>query len=222
NFEADLRFHLFFALFHLRQHAVDLRLAHRDRFVLCSSKADHAGCVADEIPGAPDQLIAFVQQMHVDDEIAGKKFSCRLTLFSFLDFRDTLSRNEHIVNQIAHFLCLDAFQIILAHLVFLPGKHVYNEPLIFACECLSHKSVYSSEKVHNVHQNEIKQRDVTAKQEHRDNDHNGRITQFLVTAESFLLWVPRPGTFLQLEFYFAEEVFDFGNHLKSNRDSLKR
>src|SRR5204863_9027758 len=122
------------------------------------------------------------QQMHVNDEVTWEKFSCRLALFPFLDFRDALSRNEHIVNYVAHFLCLDAFQNILAYLVFLPGKHVHNEPLIFACEYLCHKSVYSSEKVHKVHQNEIKQRNVTAQQKHRDNDYNGRITQFLVAA----------------------------------------
>src|SRR6266498_611003 len=60
------------------------------------------------------------------------------------------------------------------------------------------KSVYSSEKLHNVHENEIEQRDVTAKQKHRDNDYNGRITQFLVPAEPLLFRVPRPRTFLQL------------------------
>src|SRR2546429_9224039 len=47
----------------------------------------------------------------------------------------------------------------------------------------------------------------------RDANHNGRVTQFLVTAEPFFLRVPRPRSFLQLQLHFTEEVFDFGNHL---------
>src|SRR5438094_34355 len=61
NLEADFRLHLFFPLLHLREHAVHFGLPHRDRFVLGSGKADHAGCVTNEIPGAPDQLIVFVE-----------------------------------------------------------------------------------------------------------------------------------------------------------------
>src|SRR6185312_11876877 len=45
-------------------------------------------------------------------------------------------------------------------------------------------------------------------------DH-GRVTQFLVTAESLLFRIPRPRTLLKLDPNFAEEGFDFGNHLKS-------
>src|ERR1043166_4518948 len=38
NFERNLRFHFFFALFHLRKHAFDFRLAHRDGFVFGAGK----------------------------------------------------------------------------------------------------------------------------------------------------------------------------------------
>src|SRR5213596_2330049 len=65
-----------------------------------------------------------------------------------------------------------------------------------------------------INQDKIEERDEATQQYHRDDNHNGRVTQFLVTAEPFLLWVPRPGSFLQLHLHFTEEVFDFGNHLK--------
>src|ERR1700688_3436449 len=65
-----------------------------------------------------------------------------------------------------------------------------------------------------INQGKIEERDAATQQYHRDGNDNSRVTQFLVTAEPFFLRVPRPRTFLQLDFYFAEKVFDFGNHLK--------
>src|SRR5207253_8401525 len=76
--------------------------------------------------------------MHVDDQVTRKKFPRRLAFLAFFDFRDALGRNEHFVNQIAHLLGLDTFQDVLAHLVFLSGKHMHDIPLIFACKCLCH------------------------------------------------------------------------------------
>ena len=64
-----------------------------------------------------------------------------------------------------------------------------------------------------INQDKIEERDEPTQQYHRDGNDNSRVTQFLVTAEPFFLRVPRPRTFLQLDFYFAEKVFDFGNHL---------
>src|SRR5438067_7390989 len=60
NFEADFRFHFLFALFHLREHAVHFRLAHRDRFVFGPGKTDHTRRFTDEIPGPADELIVLV------------------------------------------------------------------------------------------------------------------------------------------------------------------
>src|SRR6266446_2531646 len=67
-----------------------------------------------------------------------------------------------------------------------------------------------------INQDKIEERDEATQQYHRDGNDNSRVTQFLVTAEPFFLWVPRPRTFLQLDFYFAEKVFDFGDHLLSH------
>src|SRR6266446_10342495 len=67
-----------------------------------------------------------------------------------------------------------------------------------------------------INQGKIEERDEATQQYHRDGNDNSRVTQFLVTAEPFFLWVPRPRTFLQLDFYFAEKVFDFGDHLLSH------
>src|SRR5437762_915915 len=217
NFEADFWFHLLFALLHLREHAFHFRLSHGNGFVLGSGKPDHARCIADEIPGAPDQLIVLVEQMHINDQITGEKFPRGFSLFAFFDFRDAFGRKEHVVNHVAHLFGFNAFHNILAHFVFLTGKHMHDVPLIFRCECLSHKSVQSGEEVHNVHQDKIKQCHVATEQQHRDRNHDGRVHQFLVAAESLLLWVPWPRTFLQLDLHLAEEALYFGHHCFATR-----
>ncbi len=56
----------------------------------------------------------------------------------------------------------------------------------------------------NVHEHKIEQRDVTAQQQHGDDDDERRINQFLVFAKPFFFRVPRPGSFLKLDLYFAE------------------
>ena len=103
-------------------------------------KTDHARGFANEIPRPADQLIVFVEQVHVYDEIAGEKFSCRLAFLAALDFRDALRRHEHFENHVAHLLRLDPLLDVVAHLVFLAGKHVHDEPLIFWGENLGHIS----------------------------------------------------------------------------------
>ena len=63
-----------------------------------------------------------------------------------------------------------------------------------------------------INQDKIEERDEATQQYHRDGNDNSRVAQFLVTAETFFLRVPRPGSFLQLDFHFVEEGFDFRNH----------
>jgi hypothetical protein len=64
----------------------------------------------------------------------------------------------------------------------------------------------------DVHENEIEERDVTAEQQHRNDDDESRISQLLVTPDSFFLRIPRPGSFLKLDSYFVQEVFRSRNH----------
>ena len=74
-----------------------------------------------------------------------------------------------------------------------------------------------------INQDKIEERDEATQQHHRDDNYHGRVTQFLVTAEPFFLRVPRPRTFRQFDFYFTEEVFDFGNHqLLSKTSNIQR
>ena len=75
--------------------------------------------------------------------------------------------------------------------------------------------------MNEVHEHEIEKRDKAAEQEHRDDDDESRVAELLVFAESFFLRVPRPGSFLQLHFHFAKEVFYSRNHCR-NVNSLKR
>ena len=102
--------------------------------------------------------------MHVHDQITWKKLPRRFGLFPLFNFGDALGREKHVVNQISHLLSLHPFQNVLAHLVFLSGKHMHDVPLIFRCEYLCHKSVQPGKEVHNVHQNKIKQSYVATEQ----------------------------------------------------------
>src|SRR5438270_12001444 len=70
--------------------------------------------------------------------------------------------------------------------------------------------------VDDVHEHKIEERDVTAEQQHRDDHHEGRINQLLVSAESAFFRVPRPGSFLKLDLHFGEKVSDFA-HLNSKK-----
>src|ERR1700751_491742 len=70
-----------------------------------------------------------------------------------------------------------------------------------------------------INQHKIEERDEATQEDHRDDNDNSRVTQLLVTAEPFFLWVPRPGSLLQLDLHFAEEVFDFGDHLTFKKTS---
>jgi hypothetical protein len=59
---------------------------------------------------------------------------------------------------------------------------------------------------------EIKERDVTAEQKHRDDDNEGGIGQFLEAADPFVLRFPGPRRFPQLGKNFAEKVSRFRDH----------
>ena len=73
----------------------------------------------------------------------------------------------------------------------------------------------AGEVMDDVHENEIKERDVTAQKQHGDEDDNRGIGQLLVTTEAPLLWVPRPRSFLELDLYFAEKTFGLAEHIFS-------
>ena len=67
--------------------------------------------------------------------------------------------------------------------------------------------------MNHIYKHKIEERDVTAEQQHRDDHDQGRINQLLVSADPSLLWIPRPGSFLELDLNFVEKVFRFRNHL---------
>src|SRR5207249_8184108 len=98
DLEGNLRLHLFLALLHLRQHRFDLRWSHRNRLILGAGKSNYSGRVFDEIPGAIDQLIVLVEQMHVHDEVAREKFSRSLALLSLLNLGDALGWDKYLID----------------------------------------------------------------------------------------------------------------------------
>ena len=61
----------------------------------------------------------------------------------------------------------------------------------------------------DVDENEIKERDVAAEQQHRDDDDERGIGQLFVALDSLLFRLPWPRRFLQLDLNFAEKFFVF-------------
>src|ERR1700730_8183075 len=54
-------------------------------------------------------------------------------------------------------------------------------------------------------QDEFPQGDVTAQEEHGDDDDHRRIDKLLVLLHAFLLGIPRPGSFLEFDFHFGKQ-----------------
>ena len=73
-------------------------------------------------------------------------------------------------------------------------------------------SVESGEEMHEIHENKIEQRHVTAEQQHGDDDDQSRISQLFVAPEPLFLGIPGPRALLQLGSDFAEKVFCSGDH----------
>src|SRR6201988_1651640 len=67
--KADLRFNLIFTLSDLGQHTFDLLRSHWYRTILSSGKSEHAWGFTDKIPSPVYQLVLFIQQVHIHDEI---------------------------------------------------------------------------------------------------------------------------------------------------------
>ena len=61
----------------------------------------------------------------------------------------------------------------------------------------------------DVHENEIEERDVTAEQQHRDDDDQGGIGQLLVALNPFSFGSHGQEAFCSSSFDFGEEIFGF-------------
>ena len=73
-------------------------------------------------------------------------------------------------------------------------------------------SMNPGEVLDEINDHEIEERDVTAQEQHRDDDDEGGIGELLVTANPFVLRFPGPRRFLQLGADFAEKVSRFRDH----------
>src|SRR5205809_272070 len=63
------------------------------------------------------------------------------------------------------------------------------------------------------HHRKVEDRNKRGEQQHRDDDDDGRVDEFLVLrSERLFLRVPRPGRFEKLGLDLAEEVGGFGEH----------
>lgn len=131
DFKMNLRLDSVFAVAYLREQAFDFFWPHGNRAVFCSSESQDARCVFDEIPSLLDQLVAFIKQVHVDDEIAWEKLAGGLGLLAPLNFLHALGGDEHLENEVGHLIGEDAAVDVVLHLLLLSGEDMNDEPLIF-------------------------------------------------------------------------------------------
>ena len=68
------------------------------------------------------------------------------------------------------------------------------------------------EVMDEIDDHEIEERDVTAEEQHRDDNDEGGVGQLFVTADPLVLGFPGPRRFSQLGANFAEKVFRFCDH----------
>jgi len=73
-------------------------------------------------------------------------------------------------------------------------------------------SVNPGEEVDEIDQDEIKKGDVTAEEQHGNNDDERGIRELFEAADPLVPGFPRPRRFLQLGANFAEEIFCFRDH----------
>ena len=67
------------------------------------------------------------------------------------------------------------------------------------------------EKTHNQNVEEVPELHKAGEQDHRDQNDDGRVNQFLVFLESldFRVGLPRPARFAELAPYLTQEIGDF-------------
>jgi len=135
DFKVHFRFHFLICSASLDEDIFDVFGGNGEGTIFVACKTDDASGVFNEIPGAGDELITFVEQMHVGNDVTRHQFPSRLGLFTALDFRNAFRGNDDLVNKVAHFVGFDAFVQVVCHFVLLTGEHLDSIPLIFRCDC---------------------------------------------------------------------------------------
>ncbi len=77
-------------------------------------------------------------------------------------------------------------------------------------------NLLANEVIHDVHQDEVEERDVSTKDEHRDQDDFCGVTKFLEFAKAFFVGIPWPLGLGEFPANFADKDFEFGEHIKSD------
>src|SRR5690606_31918372 len=132
-----------------------------------------------------------VEEMHVDDDVAGIELAVRLALLSAPHFGNALLRNEHFENEVTHLLGFATALDIVPHLQLLSGENVNDIPLALGCGNCRHSflswkfrlaggSETGRQKSHDRMHRKIDRRDKSTEETHRDEDHNGRVGELLV------------------------------------------
>ena len=99
NLKLDLRFYGILAVAYLRKQAINFLRTHRNRAVLGAGEAEDTIGFLDEIPGLVNELVILIEEMHIDDDVAGEKLPSGLGFFATLDFLNALGGNEDFVTR---------------------------------------------------------------------------------------------------------------------------
>src|SRR5262249_30110413 len=180
--EEHARLRLDRAFLHLLRDSPDFFLAHRRRIRRAADEARNLRRFLDDMPPV-------VVQLHLDEDVAGKKFSRRGFLFPLHELHDLFDRHEDLAEFFGLPHAPDALFQRRLHFLLVAGESVDDVPL------LSHKGVH--EKLADYGLNGSRQAEIDDSkkepqdQHHDDNDHGGRIGFLLRRPMNFFELLPR-------------------------------
>ena len=96
DFENDRGLGPLGAFLNLIEDAVDFALAQRHRLVVLTEKAG-------DLRHVLDQMVGFVGEVGLDQNVTGQEFAFRIDLMPAAHFHDFLGRNQHILDEIGEY-----------------------------------------------------------------------------------------------------------------------
>ena len=102
-------------------------------------ETDGPGRFLDEIIGLGQHPAVFVQQGHVDVNVAGMELALGNRLLATTHFDHLFDGQQDLLYKVHHLLGLEALLDALLDLLFLAGKRVNDKPVVLHCYNLRNK-----------------------------------------------------------------------------------